>query len=168
MNNLTVVLEPAAPRLEELLHDLRVGWEQSDAAGVTPRQIEIPVQYGGTAGVDLEQVAQHTGLSADQIIQLHAGAEYTVYFLGFVPGFAYLGGLDPRLATPRRAQPRLSVAAGSVAIGGTHTGVYPSACPGGWQLIGRTALSLFDPARDPPSLLLPGDTVRFVDLGGRA
>jgi KipI family sensor histidine kinase inhibitor len=88
-----------------------------------------------------------------------------VYFLGFLPGFAYLGGMDRRLATPRRKEPRLAVPAGSLGIGGEQTGVYPSTSPGGWQLIGRTSLRLFDPARDPASLLLPGDTVRFVSVG---
>jgi KipI family sensor histidine kinase inhibitor len=88
-----------------------------------------------------------------------------VYFLGFLPGFAYLGGMDERLATPRRKEPRLVVPAGSVAIGGEQTGIYPSASPGGWQLIGRTSMKMFDPNRDPPSLLLPGDMVRFVSLG---
>ena len=89
-----------------------------------------------------------------------------MYFLGFLPGFAYLGGMDRRLVTARRKQPRLSVPAGSLAIGGEQTAIYPSASPGGWQLIGRTPMALFDPARDPPSLLLPGDSVRFVNIGG--
>ncbi len=163
MNNLIVELDPAAPDGDNLLEALRTGWHESDAVSVPSRRIDIPVHYGGTAGCDLDEVARHTGLSAAEVIRLHSSAEYTVYFLGFQPGFAYLGGMDPRLTTPRRREPRVAVAAGSVGIGGQQTGVYPMMSPGGWQLIGRTSLSLFDPARDPPSLLLPGDTVRFVD-----
>jgi 5-oxoprolinase (ATP-hydrolysing) subunit B len=164
MNNLTVELDPAAPDADHLLEALRTGWKESDAVSVSPRRIDIPVHYGGAAGCDLDEVARHTGLSVADVVRLHSSAEYTVYFLGFQPGFAYLGGLDPRLATPRRREPRLAVAAGSVGIGGQQTGVYPMVSPGGWQLIGQTSLSLFHPARDPPSLLLPGDTVRFLDV----
>lgn len=130
------------------------------------RLVEIPVHYGGSDGPDIDAVAKHTGLSVDALIERHSAAEYTVYFLGFQPGFAYLGGLDPALATPRRKDPRVTVPAGSVGIGGEQTGVYPTASPGGWQLIGRTSAVLFDPNRDPPSLLEPGDRVRFVPAGG--
>ena len=112
-------------------------------------------------------MAQHAGLAPAEVVELHSGGEYTVYFLGFLPGFAYLGGLDPRLAAPRRAEPRLAVPPGSVGIGGEQTGIYPLASPGGWQLIGRTSLRLFDPLRAAPSLLLPGDTVKFVKLENR-
>lgn len=165
MNNLTVELEQAAPELENLLETLRAQWSQSGAVSFPSQRIEIPVHYGGVDGCDLDEVARHTGLAPEEVIRLHHMGEYTVYFLGFVPGFAYLGGMDARLATPRRKEPRLAVPAGSVGIGGEQTGVYPSVSPGGWQLIGRTSLRLFDPARDPPSLLLPGDTVRFVSIG---
>jgi KipI family sensor histidine kinase inhibitor len=110
-------------------------------------------------------VARQSGLAREEVVRLHQSGEYTVFFLGFQPGFAYLGGMDRRLATARRKEPRLAVPAGSLAIGGEQTGIYPSASPGGWQLIGRTSVALFDPARDPPSLLLPGDSVRFVDIG---
>jgi 5-oxoprolinase (ATP-hydrolysing) subunit B len=164
MNNLTVELDQAAPDLENLLDALQAGWSESQAVSLSSRQIDIPVRYGGAAGPDLDEVAQHTGLSFDEIIRLHSAAQYRVYFLGFLPGFAYLGGLDQRLATPRRKEPRLAVPAGSVAIGGEQTGIYPAVSPGGWQLIGHTSLQLFDPARNPASLLLPGDIVRFVNL----
>lgn len=166
MNNLTVELDHAAPDLEDLPQALQAAWSRCRAVDLQPRRIEIPVRYGGPDGPDLEEVARQSGLSCEEVVRLHRGGEYTVYFLGFLPGFAYLGGMDRRLATARRKQPRLAVPAGSLAIGGEQTGVYPSASPGGWQLIGRTTLALFDPARDPPSLLLPGDAVRFVDLGG--
>jgi 5-oxoprolinase (ATP-hydrolysing) subunit B len=165
MNNLTVELDPAAPVLENLLDALRAGWRQSNAVSYPSRRIEIPVHYGGPTGCDLEEVARHTGLSCEDVVRLHSAGEYTVYFLGFLPGFACLGGMDKRLATPRRKEPRLAVPAGSVGIGGEQTGIYPSVSPGGWQIIGRTSLQLFDSARDPPSLLSPGDTVRFVNVG---
>jgi KipI family sensor histidine kinase inhibitor len=162
MNNLTVELDPASPELESLLDALKAGWGLSNASNTASRHVEIPVHYGGPAGMDLDQVAQQTGMSREQVISLHSAGEYTVYFLGFLPGFAYLGGMDKRLATSRRTEPRLAVPAGSIGIGGEQTGIYSLASPGGWQLIGRTALKLFDPGRDPPSLLLPGDSVRFT------
>lgn len=125
---------------------------------------EIPVCYGGDAGPDLNEVAELHGISADDVIRLHSGAKYTVYFLGFVPGFAYLGGLPEQLATPRLATPRKSVPAGSVAIGGNQTGVYPTSTPGGWRLIGKTPLQLFDPSSPHASFLELGDEVRFVPI----
>jgi 5-oxoprolinase (ATP-hydrolysing) subunit B len=165
MNNLTVELDHTAPELESLLESLQAGWSRSNAVAYQSRRIEIPVRYGGPEGPDLDEVARHAGLSREEVVRLHQSGEYTVYFLGFLPGFAYLGGMDRRLATARRKDPRLAVPAGSLAIGGEQTGIYPSTSPGGWQLIGRTSVPLFDPARDPPSLLLPGDSVRFVNVG---
>jgi inhibitor of KinA len=127
--------------------------------------VEIPVRYGGAGGPDLDDVARLHGMSADEVVRRHAAGDYVVHMVGFLPGFAYLGGLDPELATPRRAVPRTVVPAGSVGIGGQQTGVYPLDSPGGWHLIGHTALRLFDPRRDPPVLLRAGDRVRFVPLG---
>jgi KipI family sensor histidine kinase inhibitor len=129
-----------------------------------PRMVEIPVVYGGEYGPDLEQVAALTGRAAEEVVTIHAGAEYLVYFLGFSPGFPYLGGMPESIAAPRLESPRRSVPAGSVAIGGRQTGVYPMASPGGWRIIGRTSLRLFDPAADPPVLLRMGDHVRFVPM----
>jgi inhibitor of KinA len=126
------------------------------------RLVEIPVCYGGAFGPDLEEVAAYCGCSTMQVIQQHTEPRYQVYFLGFLPGFAYLGGLPPSLATPRRAVPRSSVPAGAVGIAGGQTGVYPLQTPGGWQIIGRTPLRLFDPSREPPSLLALGDQIQFV------
>ena len=126
-----------------------------------PRTVRVPVHYGGAGGPDLDAVAAHCGLPRDEVIARHAGGDYRVAMLGFAPGFPYLLGLDPRLSVPRRADPRQRVPAGSVAIGGQQTGIYPAVLPGGWQLIGRTPLRLFDAARQPPSLLAPGDRVRF-------
>jgi inhibitor of KinA len=125
------------------------------------RPIEIPVCYGGEFGVDLQFVAEHNGMTADEVVAIHCGATYRVHMLGFAPGFPYLGGMSERIATPRRNTPRLKVAAGSVGIAGPQTGVYPLETPGGWQIIGRTPLALFRPAENPPTLLSPGDFVRF-------
>lgn len=129
-----------------------------------PRMVEIPVRYGGEDGPDLEAVAAAHGLSAEDVVRLHSGATYRVYMLGFAPGFAYMGGLPDAIATPRRPEPRTTVPAGSVGIGGSQTGIYPIASPGGWQLIGRTTLRLFDAGRTPPALLAIGDVVRFRAL----
>lgn len=123
---------------------------------------EIAIEYGGDAGPDLPVLAEAAGLDVAAYMRLHAGVEYSVAFLGFQPGFPYLRGLPPALHAPRRASPRAHVAAGSVAIGGPYTGIYPSRGPGGWQIIGRTAARLFDPERDAPALFMPGDRVRFV------
>jgi KipI family sensor histidine kinase inhibitor len=144
--------ETLAPIVERLAH--RAG-SQAPPAG---REWVIPVRYDGP---DLAAVARDTGLPPDEVVARHAGGRYTVLLLGFVPGFAYLGGLDPALALPRRASPRRRVPAGSVAIAGEQTAVYPLDTPGGWHLIGSTGLRLFDPGRDPPALLRVGDHVRF-------
>lgn len=122
----------------------------------------VPVVYGGTAGPDLPALAERAGMDEATYIDSHAAAEFTVAFLGFQPGFPYLKGLPSPLHAPRRPTPRVRVAAGSVAIGGRYAGIYPAAGPGGWQIIGRTSVDLFDPQRDPPTLLLPGDKLRFV------
>ncbi|MEY4938839.1 MAG: KipI antagonist [Verrucomicrobiota bacterium] len=129
-----------------------------------PRTIDIPVCYGGELGPDLSIVADHAHLPADEVIRLHSAADYQVHAIGFVPGFAYLGGLPRVLHTPRRATPRARVVAGSVGIGGSQTGVYPLATPGGWNLIGRSPLRLFDPASSPPTLLRAGDRVKFSPI----
>lgn len=128
------------------------------------RIVEIPVAYGGDFGPDLESAAAELGLGADALARRHAEGDYRVAMIGFAPGFPYLSGLDPALALPRLPSPRTRVPAGSVAIGGEQTGVYPRDSPGGWRILGRTPLVLFDPLREPPSLLTPGDRVRFVAI----
>jgi KipI family sensor histidine kinase inhibitor len=128
------------------------------------RVIEVPTLYGGESGPDLADVAAHAGLSADDAVAAHTGADYLVYMIGFMPGFPYLGGLSPRLGMPRLGTPRTRVPAGSVGIAGHQTGIYPTASPGGWRLIGRTPLRLFDVARTPPAILQAGDYVRFVSV----
>ncbi|AHF80495.1 5-oxoprolinase subunit PxpB [Thermococcus paralvinellae] len=129
-----------------------------------PRIVKIPTVYGGEFGPDIEFVAQHNGLTIDDVIEIHSKPLYRVYMLGFTPGFAYLGGMDERIATPRLEKPRLKVPAGSVGIAGKQTGIYPIKSPGGWRLIGRTPLRLFTPEKDPPTLLQPGDYVKFVPI----
>jgi len=129
------------------------------------RLVEIPVCYGDEFGPDLTDVARHGGLEPEQVIARHAQADYRVAMLGFAPGFPYLLGLDPALQVPRRANPRTRVPRGSVAIGGSQTGIYPAELPGGWQLIGRTPLALFDAAGPSPCLLAPGDRVRLRAIG---
>ncbi|MFH0902514.1 MAG: 5-oxoprolinase subunit PxpB [Pseudomonadota bacterium] len=131
------------------------------------RSVEIPVLYGGEAGPDLEEVSRYCRLDSAEVVRRHAAGSYRVYMLGFTPGFAYLGGMDPGLATPRRTTPRSKVEAGSVGIAGQQTGIYSLNSPGGWQIVGRTPLSLFDPTRTPPCLLEPGDNVRFVPVDAR-
>ena len=123
--------------------------------------VTVPVAYGGEHGPDLPGVAAHTGLEPAEVVARHAAASYRVACMGFAPGFAYLVGLPPELATPRRATPRTRVPAGSVGIGGAQTGIYPSETPGGWHLIGRTPVRLFDLERPEPFFLRPGDHVRF-------
>ncbi len=126
------------------------------------RLVELPVCYGGEYGPDLAFVAEHAGMSERQVVELHSGRDYRIYMLGFLPGFPYLGGLDERLYCPRLDAPRTAIPAGAVGIGGRQTGVYPTASPGGWQLIGRTPCRLFDPARPLP--YAAGDRIRFVPI----
>jgi KipI family sensor histidine kinase inhibitor len=130
-----------------------------DVPEIAPPTIAIPVVYDGP---DLVTVSELTGLSVEDVVAVHSDALYTVGFIGFAPGFAYLIGGDERLHLPRRSEPRTRVPAGSVAVAGPYSGVYPREGPGGWQLIGRTSFELFDPAHDPPAALAPGHRVRFV------
>ena len=154
----TTPYEALIQKIETWLH------AQAEAKMPQGRLVEIPVCYGGGFGEDLDEVARQHGLTPEAVATIHAGTEYRVYMLGFVPGFAYLGDLDARIATSRRDTPRPRVPAGSVAIGGAQTGVYPLETPGGWQLIGRTPLRMFSPDSEPPCLLRAGDTVRFVAI----
>ncbi|WP_208456899.1 5-oxoprolinase subunit PxpB [Lysobacter solisilvae (ex Woo and Kim 2020)] len=161
-----VFFDPAQIGMEAVTAWLRAQLAASSsaapAATSAPRTVEIPVVYGGEAGPDLDSAAAELGITAQELVQRHAAGEYVVAMIGFAPGFPYLLGLDPALALPRLATPRTSVPAGSVGIGGAQTGLYPRESPGGWRLLGRTPLALFDPAREPPALLAPGDRVRFL------
>ncbi len=125
------------------------------------RVVEIPVCYGGTFGPDIDDVARAHEMTVNEVVRLHTGGDYLVYMVGFMPGFAYLGGLPAKLVTPRRTTPRTIVPAGSVGIGGSQTGVYPLDSPGGWNLIGKTPMAVFDIGRSEPALLRTGDRVRF-------
>lgn len=150
-----------APPHERVQAAVRAALEDTETVTAAPRMVEIPVCYGGAFGPDLDALAAHAGLDAEAAIALHAGVDYRVAMLGFAPGFPYLLGLDQRLAMPRRADPRRRVPAGSVAVGGSQTGIYPAELPGGWQLIGCTPLRLFDANAASPALLQAGDRVRF-------
>ena len=159
------VLIVADPERAGVLDELAAGLpglELPPAGAVAGETVEIPVSYDGE---DLPEVAGLTGLEAGEVVRRHTAPEYTVAFLGFSPGFPYLVGLDPALEVPRRDTPRTSIPAGSVGLAGNQTGIYPTASPGGWQLIGRTEVTLFDPTRDPPALLAPGTRLRFTVAG---
>lgn len=142
------------------------GLSKSDKANESDevRLIEIPTLYGKEYGPDIDFVAENANLSVDEVIKIHSGTDYLVYMMGFIPGFTYLGGLDPRIATPRLKSPRLKIEPGSVGIAGSQTGMYPLESPGGWQLIGRTPLKLFDDTKEPPVFIQAGDYIRYVSI----
>jgi len=129
-----------------------------------PKLIEIPAVYGGEYGLDLGFVAKHNGLDMSEVVKIHSGTPYLIYMIGFLPGFPYLGGMSPRIAAPRLETPRTKIPAGSVGIAGTQTGIYPMESPGGWRLIGRTPLKIFDPNREPPAIFQAGDYLVFVSI----
>lgn len=163
--SVTVFYNALDTSYENLVHHLqRVHQQSVEEISEAPKVVEVPVCYGGAYGPDLAFVAEHNGLSESEVIRIHASAPYLVYMIGFAPGFPYLGGVPPTIATPRRKSPRLSIPPGSVGIAGTQTGVYPISTPGGWQLIGRTPLSLFQPQHNPPTLLNSGDLVQFLPI----
>ncbi|HUA63532.1 MAG TPA: 5-oxoprolinase subunit PxpB [Verrucomicrobiae bacterium] len=161
----TTLLIDFDPRLRDHAEIEALVRERIDHPGeespTRPRTVEVPVRFGGEFGPDLDDVASHTGFAPRKVIELFCAAEYEVYFVGFSTCFPYLGGLPAELATPRLRAPRKHVPEGSVAIGGSQAGVYPLASPGGWRLIGRTSLRLFDPGAEPPPLLRMSDRVLF-------
>jgi inhibitor of KinA len=161
-DSLLIVFDPVELPHDYVQHTVSMCIEELDSISLPPpRIVEIPVHYDGP---DLADVAALHQTTTERVVELHSSAEYIVYFVGFVPGFAYLGGLPEALATPRLETPRKRVPKGSVAIGGSHTGVYPFETPGGWRLIGRTPLEIFDPGSAELSRLRIGDQVRFVPL----
>ncbi len=163
--SITINYDPLKISYSQLVEKLK-GYEQaqSDTTGGEVNLIEIPTLYAGEYGPDIANVASNANLSEEEVIKIHAGTDYLVYMLGFLPGFTYLGGLDERIATPRLKSPRLKIAPGSVGIAGTQTGMYPSESPGGWQLIGRTPVRLYDPENDPPVFINSGDYIRYVSI----
>ncbi|HDI59474.1 MAG TPA: 5-oxoprolinase subunit PxpB [Desulfobacteraceae bacterium] len=163
--NLAVIYDPIVVSFENLtaaLTALESDLETAEPA--EPRTVDIPVCYGGRFGPDLAFVAEHNQLTVEEVVRIHSQALYPIYAVGFAPGFCYLGGLDPRLHTPRLPTPRTRVPAGSVGIAEAQTGVYPSDSPGGWRLVGRTPLRLFNPSRADPFLYQAGDQIRFVPV----
>lgn len=163
MNNFTLFF-PFYSDTQQLIHQIKQLWQeiQAQSSQYQGRCVEIPVHYGGEFGEDLWEVARFHQTTAEEVIRRHTAPTYTVFMIGFQPGFPYLGGLPENLHTPRRDVPRTKVPAGSVGIGGSQTGIYPFTSPGGWQLLGRTETALFDIHQNPPVLLNAGDQVRFV------
>ena len=163
--SLMVHYDPEAIRYAPLAERLRGLLGRLDQIAIPPSQVlEIPVLYGGEMGPDLEVVAQHAGKTPEEVVGIHTSADYLIYMLGFTPGFAYLGGMSGEIAAPRLETPRVKIPAGSVGIAGSQTGVYPIDSPGGWQLIGRTPVRMYDPEREPPILPQAGQYIRFYPI----
>ena len=166
--SLLIQYDATKTSLGQITNDIRdLENESGTKASERPRVVHVPTLYGGDHGPDLDYIADQAGMSIEETIDIHSTKEYFVYMMGFMPGFPYLGGLDKRLATPRLDSPRLEIVAGSVGIAESQTGVYPVLSPGGWHIIGRTPLKLFDHSREPPSLLSAGDYLRFVPIDGK-
>lgn len=167
VNNLLLTLIAPPRRIEALETRLHAAWVEAAALPLEGRVIELPVVYGGEGGPHMADVIAHTGLSVEEIVAIHAAPVYPVYALGSHPGYCYLGGMDARIATPRRKVPVIRIPGGAVSIGGAQTGVSASDGPSGWNTIGSTEMCFFDPTRDPPALLQPGDSIVFRAAGIR-
>ncbi len=161
VNNLMLTFAAPPRDLAPLRARLLAAWAAAQPVALQGRIVELPVVYGGDAGPHLADVIVHTGFGVDELIERHTAPLYPVYAVGSHPGYCYLGGMDERIATPRRKIPVLSIPGGAVSIGGTQTGVSASPGPSGWNTIGSTSLCFFDPSRSPPALLQPGDAIRF-------
>jgi KipI family sensor histidine kinase inhibitor len=167
--NLSILYDPLITSPDRILpHLMGLETRLSEIEIPEPRTVEIPVRYGGEYGPDLGFVAEHSGLTAEEVIAIHSATVYPIYMIGFTPGFCYLGGLDSRIHTPRRKTPRTLLPGGSVGIAEAQTGMYPVDSPGGWQIIGRTPLRLFAPERENPFLYDAGDFIRFVPVSDAA
>ena len=169
---LTVYYDPFALPVpspyQEACRKIEAGLEKLDDLELTGKTVEIPVCYHADFALDMEEVAGNSNLSVEEVIERHTSPAYYVYFLGFTPGFPFLGGMDTSLAIPRKSSPRKQIAAGSVGIAGQQTGIYPVTSPGGWQIIGRTPISLLRLGEKPPTLLQAGDYVRFYAISKQA
>ncbi len=163
--SLLINYDPRVLSYEELKERMENLLKMETKTETTRKRIfEIPVCYGGEYGPDIDNIAEHAGLSVNEVIKIHSSKDYLIYMLGFLPGFTYLGGLDERIHTPRLASPRLTIRAGSVGIGGSQTGIYPLDSPGGWQLMGLTPVRTYDPERQTPILVEAGDYIRFIPI----
>jgi KipI family sensor histidine kinase inhibitor len=163
--SLMVIYEPMIIELEELIDKLKLIEAKMDKMKLPDAKvIEIPTLYGGEYGPDIEFVADHNKISSEEVIKIHTSREYLIYMIGFTPGFPYLGGMNDKIAAPRLQVPRTKIPVGSVGIAGEQTGIYPIESPGGWQLIGRTPVKLYDPYRKDPVLLNAGDYIKFVQI----
>lgn len=164
-NEIMVAYDPTCISHNALMDILHKAEDEMDHIELpAARRLFVPVVYGGSYGEDLAKVASHGGFSEEKVVHIHSSADYLVYMLGFTPGFCYLGGMDERIACPRKSEPRIRIPAGAVGIAGLQTGIYPIESPGGWQLIGRTPLRLFDPCRSPEFLVQAGDYIRFFPV----
>jgi KipI family sensor histidine kinase inhibitor len=161
INNLMVVFDPLTVSPVTIEHTLLRLWQTTIPGATTGKDVDVPVIYGGAYGEDLADLAQHAGISTEEVIRLHAEPVYTVAAIGALPGFSYLSGLNPRIARGRRSVPRFNVPAGAVMIGGTQAGINPCLAPSGWHIIGRTSIPMFDLRNSPPSTFQPGDRIRF-------
>lgn len=163
--SLMIHYDPGVILYKPLVQKLTALLGQLDKIEIPPSEVlEIPVLYGGEMGPDLDFVAQHNGKTPEEVVQIHTSTEYLIYMLGFTPGFTYLGGMSDEIATPRLKTPRVKIPAGSVGIAGSQTGVYPIDSPGGWQLIGRTPVRMYDPDREPPILPQAGQYIKFYAI----
>lgn len=163
--SISIQYNPLIISMKELIDKLKEIYINIDSIQLpSAKIIEIPTVYGGEYGPDIEFVAQHNNISTEEVIKLHTSVDYLIYMLGFTPGFTYLGGLPKEIETPRLKTPRTKIPAGSTGIAGKQTGIYPIESPGGWQLIGRTPLKLYDPKRNPPIILNAGDYLRFISI----
>lgn len=167
VNNVLVIFDPLRMDPEGLADELQRAWETSQSHEESGQLLEVPVAYDTSPGSELEGIARHAGLGVDEVIRLHTSAEYHVACIGSVPGFAYVVGLPPKLAMPRHTTPRPRIPKGTVAIGGSQTGVIPMDMPSGWHALGMTELDMFDPSRAEPCLLSPGDRIRFTAQGAK-
>jgi 5-oxoprolinase (ATP-hydrolysing) subunit B len=165
VNNVMLAFMCPPAHLDPIEARLQAAWAAAKPIELQGRLIELPVIYGGESGPHVADVIAHTGLSLDEIAEIHSAPIYQVYALGSHPGYCYLGGMDQRIATPRRKTPVLKIPGGAVSIGGAQTGVSASPGPSGWNTIGSTAMCFFDPTLDPPALLRPGDNIRFRIAG---